>query len=79
MKMLRSSVISHAHHPPFPFFASDAFFGCSCSISGLVAEYIVAIDVTRVRFPADADLIQIGAVRRCHDNSSGSGRESSGN
>ena len=27
----------------------------SCnSISGLVAEYIVAIDVTRVRFPADA-------------------------
>ena len=34
--------------------------GCSCllamgrSISGLVAEYIVAIDVTRVRFPADA-------------------------
>ena len=34
--------------------------GCSCllalsrSISGLVAEYIVAIDVTRARFPADA-------------------------
>ena len=27
----------------------------SCrSISGLVVEYIVAIDVTRVRFPADA-------------------------
>jgi hypothetical protein len=26
------------------------------SISGLVAEYIVAIDVTRVRFPADATL-----------------------
>ena len=24
------------------------------SISGLVVEYIVAIDVTRVRFPADA-------------------------
>ena len=24
------------------------------SISGLVAEYIDAIDVTRVRFPADA-------------------------
>ncbi len=24
------------------------------SISGLVAEYIVAIDVTRARFPADA-------------------------
>ena len=28
------------------------------SISGLVAEYIVAIDVTRVRFPADALLWQ---------------------
>ena len=27
------------------------------SISGLVAEYIVAIDVTRARFPADACLI----------------------
>ena len=26
----------------------------SRSISGLVVEYIVAIDVTRVRFPADA-------------------------
>ena len=26
------------------------------SISGLVVEYIVAIDVTRVRFPADANL-----------------------
>ena len=26
------------------------------SISGLVAEYIVAIDVTRARFPADAEL-----------------------
>ena len=26
------------------------------SISGLVVEYIVAIDVTRVRFPADAYL-----------------------
>lgn len=26
------------------------------SISGLVAEYIVVIDVTRVRFPADATL-----------------------
>ena len=26
----------------------------STSISGLVVEYVVAIDVTRVRFPADA-------------------------
>jgi hypothetical protein len=29
----------------------------SSSISGLVVEYIVAIDVTRVRFPADAFLL----------------------
>ena len=28
---------------------------CLPSISGLVVEYIVAIDVTRVRFPADAN------------------------
>jgi hypothetical protein len=27
------------------------------SISGLVVEYIVAIDVTRARFPADAFLL----------------------
>ena len=27
------------------------------SISGLVVEYIVAIDVTRVRFPADAYML----------------------
>ena len=27
------------------------------SISGLVVEYIVAIDVTRARFPADASLL----------------------
>ena len=30
------------------------WLGPNASISGLVAEYIVAIDVTRVRFPADA-------------------------
>ena len=30
----------------------------STSISGLVVEYIVAIDVTRVRFPADALFIR---------------------
>jgi hypothetical protein len=29
----------------------------SSSISGLVVEYIVAIDVTRARFPADAFLL----------------------
>ena len=34
-------------------------------ISGLVVEYIVAIDVTRVRFPADAyDLCVEKAARR---------------
>ena len=27
---------------------------CRVGISGLVVEYVVAIDVTRVRFPADA-------------------------
>ena len=27
------------------------------SISGLVVEYVVAIDVTRVRFPADANFL----------------------
>ena len=37
-----------AHHLGFLFFVIH------CSISGLVVEYIVAIDVTRVRFPADA-------------------------
>ena len=34
------------------------------SISGLVAEYIVAIDVTRVRFPADA-LFLFMQIRVC--------------
>ena len=29
------------------------------SISGLVVEYIVAIDVTRARFPADASCLEI--------------------
>ena len=34
---------------------SDVLAGVEdSSISGLVVEYIVAIDVTRVRFPADA-------------------------
>ena len=33
------------------------------SISGLVAEYIVAIDVTRVRFPADAFMPRLGRRR----------------
>ena len=34
------------------------------SISGLVVEYIVAIDVTRVRFPADALIIGHGILGR---------------
>ena len=34
----------------------------SRSISGLVVEYVVAIDVTRVRFPADACFLQLGLV-----------------
>ena len=34
-------------------------FGFCRSISGLVVEYIVAIDVTRVRFPADAYCLEI--------------------
>ena len=33
------------------------------SISGLVVEYIVAIDVTRVRFPADAYFIRAYVLR----------------
>ena len=32
-------------------------------ISGLVVEYIVAIDVTRVRFPADALFLPIKLLR----------------
>ena len=31
-------------------------------ISGLVVEYIVAIDVTRVRFPADAYFVRLCAL-----------------
>ena len=35
-------------------------------ISGLVVEYIVAIDVTRVRFPADAfSCVTRATLRRC--------------
>ena len=35
-------------------------------ISGLVAEYIVAVDVTRGRFPADACMV-LGTIRRCSE------------
>ena len=35
-------------------------------ISGLVVEYIVAIDVTRVRFPADAFSSILGALHVLH-------------
>ena len=34
----------------------------SASVSGLVVEYIVAIDVTQVRFPADAYLQSAGCL-----------------
>ena len=38
-----------------PFFADTGInINTNISISGLVVEYIVAIDVTRARFPADA-------------------------
>ena len=40
-----------------PLHTWNARQGKSISISGLVVEYIVAIDVTRVRFPADALLV----------------------
>ena len=36
------------------------------SISGLVVEYIVAIDVTRVRFPADALLSFVQGAADMH-------------
>ena len=36
------------------FWGVDLFIWVVARISGLVAEYIVAIDVTGVRFPADA-------------------------
>ena len=41
----------------------------SKSISGLVVEYVVAIDVTRVRFPADAArcVIVVARVRSILD------------
>ena len=39
------------------------------SISGLVVEYIVAIDVTRVRFPADAGVGEAGKGGRLEERS----------
>ena len=45
-------------HSSATYFTCDAYsivsFWNGTGISGLVVEYIVAIDVTRVRFPADA-------------------------
>ena len=40
------------------------FIHLNTGISGLVAEYIVAIDVTRVRFPADADTMHCESAPR---------------
>ena len=57
-----------AHFPHARQIANHTCAGCpkivNC-IGGLVVEYIVAIDVTRVRFPADAtkgarDGVQVG-------------------
>jgi hypothetical protein len=42
------------HPRTLAFVRGDQELRCRNSISGLVVEYIVAIDVTRVRFPADA-------------------------
>ena len=36
------------------YLVSNQIFSVFAGISGLVVEYIIAIDVTRVRFPADA-------------------------
>jgi hypothetical protein len=54
--MLRSCPVlaSPAHGCDILNIIKDAATPATQSISGLVAEYIVAIDVTRVRFPADA-------------------------
>ena len=41
-------------------------------ISGLVVEYVVAIDVTRVRFPADAVLLVHTIVGHCYEASTNS-------
>ena len=41
-------------HAPQAWLESGRNVKKNISISGLVVEYIVAIDVTRVRFPADA-------------------------
>ena len=40
-------------------------------ISGLVVEYIVAIDVTRVRFPADAQVQLARLVREVTESAGG--------
>ena len=40
-------------------------------ISGLVAEYIVAIDVTWVRFPADAQVKLVRLVREVTEPTGG--------
>ena len=44
----------------FSLHKKDCDTAMSNSIGGLVVEYIVAIDVTRVRFPADASLVCVG-------------------
>ena len=41
----------------FGFWGLDSFMLVVARISGLVVEYIVAIDVTRARFSADAPML----------------------
>ena len=54
----------------------------STCISGLVVEYVVAIDVTRVRFPADAFVFVLSLTSsakpkfRCRDSNPGRSGES---
>ena len=47
----------------FPKHAEDNQIRRFHSISGLVVEYIVAIDVTRVRFPADACIARAAILK----------------
>jgi hypothetical protein len=60
-----------ARAPPFlmlalcPFALLRVLFRINSRISGLVVEYVVAIDVTRVRFPADALHYQTKDLLRC--------------
>ena len=73
----RARHASGANFPPC-LVATDRWQNAVCHrISGLVVEYIVAIDVTRVRFPADAyvmflraSMVQFSSLQKfCGNNS----------